>query len=688
MRRAVLLALLAAALAPAAAQADYAGDVRATPGLLAHWPLDEAAGAATVTDDAGGLAGATLGSTALGRPAGVADGRTAMHVPGGSGGVSLGDVAPIAGDLSIEAWVSVTGGAGSSRTILSKGGTASGYHLAITSAGALSLTIGTATVTGGAVGTTGWHHVVGTLSGTTARLYVDGVAVASGVVAGTPPATTNGLYLGRSSRTGANAWQGGLDEVALYRAALDAATVAAHFAAGAGSGAVGTVLTSTPAATTSSSSAAFAFRGTRGGLTFTCRLDGGTASSCNGAFSVSGLRAGAHVLLVQAADRNGVLETPATSHAWVYVRGGGSGGGSGSTTTKDTTPPVTTIVSAPPPLSSSSGAAFSFAAGEAGVAWTCRLDGAAWAACPASSWFDGLGEGQHTLEVLGRDAAGLVELVAQAVTWSVDLTAPDTLLLAARPAGPGAAGTASFATEDGARLECRLGEGAWAPCASPATLPVVPVGTTFAVRAIDAAGNVDATPAIASLGEPGDAGAIPFAVQASFTVAGQRSDGTLECRLDAGEWAPCPASLTFANLPGSHTLAVRDTRLTRLAASPALSWTAALPSPRLIAAQFPALLSLGSGRRQQQRTKASRLPRLLFQSNAPGTAEIRLVRRSRTVERWSAAVALGPNALVMPRPAWLKLAAGRYTLVVTVRNAAGASRALKIRFDAVRRSRG
>jgi hypothetical protein len=76
-----------------------------------------------------------------------------------------------------------------------------------------------------------------------------------------------------------------------------------------------------------------------------------------------------------------------------------------------------------------------------------------------------------------------------------DTTPPDTAI------GDGAVSgtTATFAfsaSEPGARFECRLDAGPWAPCASPARLTGLARGShTFSVRAIDAAGNVDPTPA-------------------------------------------------------------------------------------------------------------------------------------------------------------------------------------------------
>jgi hypothetical protein len=77
----------------------------------------------------------------------------------------------------------------------------------------------------------------------------------------------------------------------------------------------------------------------------------------------------------------------------------------------------------------------------------------------------------------------------------VDATPPDTTIGDGTVTG-GSATFAFSASEAGARFECRLDAGAFAACTSPAVLSGLTVGPhTFAVRAVDAAGNVDPTPA-------------------------------------------------------------------------------------------------------------------------------------------------------------------------------------------------
>ena len=78
-----------------------------------------------------------------------------------------------------------------------------------------------------------------------------------------------------------------------------------------------------------------------------------------------------------------------------------------------------------------------------------------------------------------------------------DATAPETTI-SSGPAGTVASGSAtfSFASSEPGSFTCRLDGGTWGSCASPKSYSALPNGThTFSVRATDAAGNADATPA-------------------------------------------------------------------------------------------------------------------------------------------------------------------------------------------------
>ena len=71
-----------------------------------------------------------------------------------------------------------------------------------------------------------WSHVATTWDGTTLRLYVNGVQVASRAVAGTLSATSNPLRIGGNANWG-EYFAGTIDEVRVYNRALSAAEIQA-----------------------------------------------------------------------------------------------------------------------------------------------------------------------------------------------------------------------------------------------------------------------------------------------------------------------------------------------------------------------------------------------------------------------------------------------------------------------------
>lgn len=571
---AVLAAVLAAAALPGPAHADT------TPLEVASWRLDETTG--PLLDAVAARTGTLIGSPVLGAPTARSDDRGAGIMLPGSSAVSLDGAPAFGANVTLEAWVNPLAGAGGTRYILSRGTATSGLHLALDSKHRLVFAVGTiptpTLLTGPAVPAGTWHHVVATVAGLDAALYLDGKVVATKKLTAPPAATPRTLYLGRYSAVEGNYWRGGLDEVSLYSGALDAAAVTARYAAVA-----------------------------------------------------------------------------------------------------DTTPPAVRLTAGPPALSPRTDAKLTFAATKTGSTFSCRLDDRAWAPCAASVTYSGLAEGPHTASVLAIDRYGIAAAAPLTVSWRVDRTAPDTLLLAALPT-LGGAGEVSFVSEAAAGFECQVDGTPWAPCTAPLSAPT---GATVAVRALDAAGNADPTPATAQLAP--QAGATSYAgASASFVVSGQRSSSALECRLNSGAWDACPESLTFTDLPyGTNALAVRDPALPGVTNAASIAWNAQLPAPSLIAPRFPLIVKFAS-RRAQRRAKPSRAPRLLYRANTDGTAAVVLRKGQRTIGTWTVAFHRGSNTMVFPVARLRRLGTGRHVMTLTPRNAAGTGRALTRRFEVVR----
>jgi hypothetical protein len=151
-----------------------------------------------------------------------------------------------------------------------------------------------------------------------------------------------------------------------------------------------------------------------------------------------------------------------------------------------------------------------------------------------------------------------------------DTTPPDTSIDSG-PSGTVTATTADFAfssSEAGSRFECRLDAGAWASCTSPKSYTSLAAGDhTFDVRATDAAGNTDPTPATRTwtIAASGTLFADDFesGTLSAWTVA-KGGDGTAEVQtaiVKAGTYAARFAATANA---GSFAYARRsfDTALT------------------------------------------------------------------------------------------------------------------------------
>ena len=172
----------------------------------------------------------------------------------------------------------------------------------------------------------------------------------------------------------------------------------------------------------------------------------------------------------------------------------------------DTTPPETTIDSGPSGTVTDSSVSFAFSSSEAGSTFECSLDGAAYSACTSPESYTSLSNGSHTFEVKAKDGAGNVDATPASRTFSVevpppppdDTTPPDTTIDSG-PSGTVNSSSASFtfsSDEAGSTFECKLDASTFASCTSPKAYGGLSNGShTFEVRATDAAGNTDATPA-------------------------------------------------------------------------------------------------------------------------------------------------------------------------------------------------
>jgi hypothetical protein len=243
-------------------------------------------------------------------------------------------------------------------------------------------------------------------------------------------------------------------------------------------GAATTILTAPPGST-NSTSASFTFTASEQGTTFECSLDGALFSQCASPKAYSSLGDGQHRFAVRAIDST-TNTGPEASHTWNV----------------DTRPPRAAIASGPPALTNSRSAAFAFSADEP-TTFQCGVDGGSLVPCSSPASYESLGDGAHTFIAVPTDAVGNPGASAS-YSWTIDGTAPQTTLAFGPPSQTTAASaTFRFTASELAGFQCRLDDAPFAPCSSPKTYSRLRRSRhSFSVRAIDAAGNLDPTPAV------------------------------------------------------------------------------------------------------------------------------------------------------------------------------------------------
>ncbi len=311
------------------------------------------------------------------------------------------------------------------------------------------------------------------------------------------------------------------------------------------------------------------------GATFECELDGdgsfATAVPCDsGTITYLGpLADGQHTFRVRATGEGGTDPTPAV-RTW----------------TIDTAPPQTTIDATPPSPDSGFAVEFAYSSSEPLSSFRCQLDGepaggqvCGTTASAGSKTYFGLSAGTHTFRVWATDNAGNADTTPAEFSFQVDnsigdLTPPDTSILSA-PSNPSRSSSAAFAygaSEAGSTFQCSLNGAAFVPCPpTGASYGDLANGAyTFAVRAVDRAGNVDSVPATYSWTVAATAPTARFtkapsgAVRAkgktapvSFSFAASEPGATFRCRLDlVGDYERCDSPHALRAKAGRHVFEV------------------------------------------------------------------------------------------------------------------------------------
>jgi RHS repeat-associated protein len=248
-----------------------------------------------------------------------------------------------------------------------------------------------------------------------------------------------------------------------------------------------TLITGDCPGTTNNTTASFTFTSDEAG-TFQCKIDNAAFTKCTSPKAYAGLKVGSHTFTVRAMDLVGNFDLTPAKCIW----------------TVDLTPPNSPIVSSKTPTNDTSPTWTWVSGGGGNGTFRYKLDSADMTTGTASTTaktftpVTALDGGLHALYVQEQDTAG---------NWSasgsfaivVDTTAPATTI-SSNPANPSKSATASFSftsSEADSTFLCQMDAGSWVACTSPKPYSGLIAGShTFSVKAIDAAGNTDATPAI------------------------------------------------------------------------------------------------------------------------------------------------------------------------------------------------
>jgi hypothetical protein len=237
------------------------------------------------------------------------------------------------------------------------------------------------------------------------------------------------------------------------------------------------------------------------GLEYSWSVDAGAWSAFSSATTatVTGLADGWHTFQVAARDAAGNVDPNPPSYPFAVDRTPPGNLAVGAVDSYTASDQITVSVSAQDQIASP---------GELTFAW--QIDGGPWSDFSSAIKITlySLFEGTHTVAALAKDPAGNVTPSPAAVTFTVDRTPPDTRVDSVTQNPASGETVVRFSGRDNQPLpnrlqySWRLDSGDWTPFsdAAQASFPSLSaVPHLFEVRARDAAGNVDPTPARRSL---------------------------------------------------------------------------------------------------------------------------------------------------------------------------------------------
>lgn len=350
-----------------------------------------------------------------------------------------------------------------------------------------------------------------------------------------------------------------------------------------------TVLLQQPERLTRSTQATFEFESTTG-TTFHCVLDDKAMANCSSPLTLT-VSDGGHSFMVWAINADKIPDKTPVMWQW----------------TVDTTPPTVSILTSPPPYDNTTSPTFTFSAEHQSLI-TCSLDNGPREVCSSPYQVGPLSDGAHTLSLLATDVAGNVQPEAATYSWTLDTTTPDVTLLQTPPAlGNQREVTFTFETSQSTTplsLRCLLNGIERFPCASPMVFSVSDWTHRFEVRAYNALGIPDPTPAVFEFTVDSQAPPLALTAKPAFSTGNDlsfwfsSSEGSLgfQCALSVGadepSFAPCTPPFVAQDVPeGPVTFTVRLTDLAGNTTTRTTTTTVDTVAPTLTLTESPAARS-------------------------------------------------------------------------------------------------
>ncbi|MFY9487371.1 MAG: Ig-like domain-containing protein [Solirubrobacterales bacterium] len=286
------------------------------------------------------------------------------------------------------------------------------------------------------------------------------------------------------------------------------------------------------------------------GVTYQCKIDGGSYVTVPAGYTTPVLSDGSHTITCRAIDEAGNPSNPTTI-----------------TVVIDTTAPTALTLTGPSGATNDNTPTYTITGGGSGATYQCKVDGGAYANVTSPYTTAALSDGNHTVTCRGIDAAGNTGAeTSKSIT--VDTVAPGAITVNG-PTGATNDTTPTYTISGGGTgvtYACKIDGGSYSTVTSPYTTAALGQGAhTITCRAVDAAGNGGpATTTNVTIDSVGPTmtvtdGTPKWDGTHSFSLSADES-ATYKCAINGGSFNTVSANYTTPVLSnGTHSIACQAT---------------------------------------------------------------------------------------------------------------------------------